>query len=160
SSSGVTYIMTRGFGTTNTKLWTLPPNLSGEPQPVPGFSTVKPTEGTQFFGASGEGRLTFGPQLAISPDASTLYSNHRVEFSNNFLEPSSYLVRAYSLADKLTSTVYGGGEEELECRIQSPQAAFVAAGPDLYVLDQGSESPELESWGNHVLRFGPGGSDC
>jgi hypothetical protein len=151
-------------GASSTRVFTLPADFSGSPTAVPGFAAAAEEEGwgqPMESSKPAEGFPLSGPQMAISPDGSTLYWKEQFGGAvSGATTPGSYLVRGYSLADKHTGVLYGGNEEELECTIQTKTAALAASGEDLYVFDQGPQTLEEAPYGVHVFKFGPGGEKC
>jgi plastocyanin len=139
SLSSVTAVQEPATGLANTERW----HLAGGLFPVYGAAT-----------AAG-----LGPQLAISPDGSTLYWSEIVAAESSF-HPGSYLVRGYSLAGDDTSVLYGGGTSGT-CEITAT-AASIAPGSDgdVYVLDHGDYYDDPAGYGSRVVEFGPGGSGC
>jgi hypothetical protein len=166
---GTTYILTgRGGGAAdeeNVQAWTLPPGdfSSSTPTAVPGFAAAANEEEREPLVAGNQisGLFAFGPQVAISEDGGTLYWKEKLSSNESgATEPGNYLVRGYSLPDAHTAVLFGGTGVELECTVQSKTAALAAAGDELFILDQGTIEAAESPYGVHVLRFGPGGSEC
>jgi hypothetical protein len=132
----------------------LPRSLAGAPAPIPGFDTGGPGEVEVDNGL--EGFNGFGPQIAVSPDGRTLF----VKLRSDSRDPANIVVLGFSLVDGGTESMYGGKGVELECTIQTLWASLAAVGNELFVLDQGSQELGAPTFGDRVLRFGPGGSGC
>jgi hypothetical protein len=149
-------------GAKSTRAWQLPREFSAsQPAQVPGFAAAAEAEGwTKPLNVQNSaGRLLNSPEIAISPDGSTLY--WKEEFK---LEESSHdetLIRAYSLAEGKTRTVYGGGTSR--CRVQTSSAGIGVAGEgaseELLAFDYGPEQAS-PPYGAKVVRFGQGGTGC
>ena len=161
--TGVTYTLTGAPGSQGakfTRAWELPSNLSGA-QEVPGFASSAEAE-EWFFGLESKKSPTLigGPQVAISPDGSTLYWKESQTASSES-EPGSVLVRGYSLGGKNTSVVYGGSQGS-SCKITTSSAGIATTGSNLVVFDYGwsVEGEKTPTYGDDVLTFGPGGSGC
>jgi hypothetical protein len=149
-------------GAKSTRAWRLPPEFSAsQPTQVPGFAAAAEAEDwTKTLNAQDSaGRLLNSPEIAISPDGSTLY--WKEEFK---LEESSHdetLIRGYSLTEGKTRMVYGGGESR--CRVQTSAAGIGVAGEgaseELLAFDYGPEQAS-PPYGAKVVRFGQGGTGC
>jgi PKD domain len=103
--------------------------------------------------------VSYGPQLAVSPDGKTLYYTEARQFETGGM-PGNYLIHGISVPDGKSQFLYGGGEGAT-CKIQSAGPAIAAADDDgrILVLDHGrTEDPQ--TYGAKVLEFGPGGSGC
>ena len=110
--SGTIYTITGGpsaQGAQFTRAWELPSDLSSV-QEVPGFAMDADEEDwyTGLLSPSIGTALLGGPQLAVSPDGSTLYWKESVE-SSTPTEAGDVLVRGYSLTNNKTQVLYGGG---------------------------------------------------
>ena len=159
---GTVYIAVANTGTVvgaPNRLWTLPPSLVGPPTESPA-SPLPPSGGPAFVHQPNPGATVFGSQIAISADGDTLYlKEERLRDNQEPAEAGAYRVRGYSLHDESTTALYGDGAAE-QCAIETRTAALAPAGDDLIVLDQGPLVLEEPAYGAHVLRFGPGGSNC
>ena len=160
--SGVTYAVTGGpsaEGARYTRAWELPAGLTGV-QEVPDFAEV--AEGEAWYAGllspSTGTALLGGPQLAVSPDGSTLYWKESIEPSTS-TEAGEVLVRGYSLTEGRSRVIYGGGVGR--CAITTSSAGIATSGEDLVVFDYGpAEGGTEAAYGDKVLTFGPGGSGC
>jgi hypothetical protein len=149
-------------GAKSTRAWQLPREFSAsQPTQVTGFAAAAEAEDwlMRLNVQDSAGRLLNSPEIAISPDGSTLY--WKEEFK---LEESSHdetLIRGYSLAEGKTRMVYGGGESR--CRVQTPSAGIGVTGEgaseELLAFDYGPEQVS-PPYGAKVLRFGRGGTGC
>ncbi len=149
-------------GAKSTRAWQLPRKFSAsQPTQVPGFAAAAEAEDwTKPLNAQDSaGRLLNSPEIAISPDGSTLYWKEEFE-----LEESSHdetLIRGYSLAEGKTRMVYGGGESR--CRVQTSAAGIGVAGEgaseELLAFDYGPEQAS-PPYGAKVVRFGQDGTGC
>jgi hypothetical protein len=149
-------------GAKSTRAWQLPREFSAsQPTQVPGFAAAAEAEDwmMRLNVQDSAGRLLNSPEIAISPDGSTLY--WKEEFK---LEESSHdetLIRGYSLVEGKTRMVYGGGESR--CRVQTPSAGIGVTGEgaseELLAFDYGPEQAS-PPYGAKVLRFGQGGTGC
>ena len=161
---GTAYTLTGGPnlpGAPNTRAWQLPASLS-QVEPVPGFAEAAESEGwTTGLLAPKNSAFVGGPQLAVSPDGGTLYWKEVIELGDDpETDPSNVLVRGYSLAEDKTSVLYGNGSNaKKRCLIQTPAAGIATTGEKLVVFDYGP-GEESTAFGNRVMTFGPGGSDC
>ncbi len=157
--TGTIYTLTGGPnapGAEHTRAWELSSDLSTLTK-VPGFAEAAEDEGWATGLLSPKSSpLLGGPQIAISPDGSTLYWKESLRQSTP-TEAGEVLARGYSLTESATKALYGGGRER--CAITTSSAGLGATGEDLVVFDYG---PEVEnpSFGDKVLTFGPGGNGC
>ncbi len=144
---GTAYTLTGKEATPqSTRAWEFPPDLS-EVREVPGFAGAVESEAwSTGLTGDGAGLTTGGPQIALSPDGSTLYWKEHDDIGGGSL------VRGYLLAGAATKVLYGGGETR--CAIRSRSAGLATVGERVIVFDYGSGAP------NKVLTFGPGGSGC
>jgi hypothetical protein len=161
--TGTTYTMTGGpsrAGAQNTRAWQLPPNLATV-EPVPGFAEAAKSEGwTTGLLTPKTSTFVGGPQLAVSPDGSTLYWKESIEQPDEPNDPGNVQVRGYSLTENATKVLYGNGSNaKKRCLIQTPDAGIATAGEDLVVFDYGP-GEESTAFGNRVMTFGPGGTEC
>lgn len=160
---GTTYTLTGSFnnaGSKFTRAWQLPKDLS-HAEKVPGFAEAAEGEGwATGLLAQKPSPLSGGPQLAVSPDGSTLYWKESLGQAEEEDEPDNVLIRGYSLEKRATRMLYGNGEAS--CRIETSEAGIGAVGENLVVFDYGPEFEEgkLPAYGDRVLTFGPGGSGC
>jgi hypothetical protein len=171
AGDGVIYFVTTGEGQgsqSEIRAYTLPADFgSGStPTPVPGFEAATGTEkwpvGSRLIleGNEGNGPIGHGPQVAVAsaPDGSaeTLYFKTE-DFFIQPSQPGNFIVHGFSLPEEATSALYGGGEVEGQCAIQTISAALgVGSDGSLLVLDQGEfVEGRLPSFGPSVLRFGP-----
>lgn len=160
---GTAYTLTGGPslpGAPNTRAWQLPPSLS-QVEPVSGFAEAAESEGwTTGLLAPRSTGFVGGPQLAVSDDE-TLYWKEAIELGDEpETDPSNVLVRGYSLTESKTSVLYGNGSNaKKRCLIQTPSAGIATTGEKLVVFDYGP-GEESTAFGNRVMTFGPGGSDC
>jgi hypothetical protein len=159
---GTVYTLTGGKepGSQFTQAWELSEG-SAEFSKVPGFAAAAQREewvtGLQSAESS---QLLGGPQLAVSPQGSTLYWKENLRTSSP-REPGAVLVRTYSLTAEKTTALYGGGEER--CSIATSGAGIAASGEDIVAFDYGpgtEKADEVPPYGARVLTFGPGGSGC
>ena len=163
SSSGVAYTMTgqKTPGTNFTRAWQLPTSLASL-EAVPGFASAAEKEGWPLGHESKVEAAFGGPQLAISPDGSTLYWKEYQVNSGTPAEPGELLVRGYSLSKGETTAVWGGGTTK--CKITTSNAALAASsGGNLAVLDTGAETAkpgDKPAYGLKVLTLGAGGTGC
>lgn len=149
-------------GAKSTRAWKLPREFSAsQPTQVPGFAAAAEAEDwmMRLNVQDSAGRLLNSPEIAISPDGSTLYWKEEFE-----LEESSHdetLIRGYSLSEGKTRMVYGGGTSR--CRVQTPSAGIGVTGEgaseELLAFDYGPEQAS-PPYGAKVLRFGQGGTGC
>jgi hypothetical protein len=156
--TGTSYVAwkTGGLGEELNRAVSLAENLQGNPAALPNFPESS-VESIQISRVANAGRDGTGPQIAVSPDGSTLY--FKIANSINQATGGNILVFAYGLADGHLNAVYGGKKVEGSCTIQSLQAGLAPVGETLFVLDQGSE--EVPSpYGSKVIRFGSGGTEC
>jgi PKD repeat protein len=161
---GKTYTVTGGSpagvkfpGKEFTRAWRLPTNLASL-EAVPGFAeAAMDEEWENGLLKESSAPYTGGPQIAISPDGSTLYWKENVSLSRDDT-PGEVLIRAYSLTGSgETEVVYGGGK--VSCAIKTSSAGIATTGDELVVFDYGPEV-EAPSYGTQVLTFGPGGGGC
>jgi PKD repeat protein len=160
---GTTYTITGGTapGSKNTRAWQLPPALTSL-EAVSGFAAAAEAEGWgRALQAGKSNQLVGGPQLAISPDGSTLYWKEKV-IASLTSEPGMILVRGYSLKDKASTALFGGGTKGASCEITTSPAGLATTGERAVVFDFGPEVEEGKkpAYGVKVLTFGPGGSAC
>jgi ABC-type phosphate transport system substrate-binding protein len=161
--TGITYTLTGAPGSAGakfTRAWELPANLSSAKE-VSGFAASAEAEGWLTGLQSQKSPALFGgPQVAISPDGSTLYWKENLTSSSES-EAGSVLVRGYSLKAGGSSVLYGGGSKGT-CQITTSGAAIGTAGNQVVVFDFGpaAEKGKEPAYGDHVLTFGPGGSGC
>ena len=175
-SDGTTYLVANtGAGTSGDaaiEAFTLPPGFDSAPSaptPLAGFTEVAGAEGWETDPAAllltptSPGGDGFGPQLALAtaPDGEvTLFWKTGTGQS----EPEVVQVHGYSLQQRATDAVYGGGAAPRECSIETPTAALAAtSGGALVVVDHGQSVAEPSTppaWGPNVLRFGPSGGGC
>jgi len=135
------------------RTYELPAAFEGAtPEPLSAIKSKKFPAANTEPSARGRG----GPNLAISPDGSTLYFGE--EILDGESSPGQYLIRGISIADGSTKVLYGGGETS--CRITRN---FPGIGVDqegnLFVLDRG-DPQAAPPYGSKVLEFGAGGSGC
>lgn len=160
---GTTYTMTGGpsrAGAQNTRAWELPPDLSSV-EPVPGFAEAAKSEGwTTGLLTPKTSTFVGGPQLAVSTDGSTLYWKESIEQPDEPNDPGNVQVRGYSLTENATKVLYGNGSNaKKRCLIQTPDAGIAATDENLVVFDYGP-GEESTAFGNRVMTFGPGGTEC
>jgi hypothetical protein len=160
---GTTYTMTGGpsrAGAQNTRAWQLPPSLASV-EPVPGFAEAAKSEGwTTGLLTPKTSTFVGGPQLAVSPDGSTLYWKESIEQPEEPNDPGNVQVRGYSLTQNATKVLYGNGSNaKKRCLIQTPDAGIATTGENLVVFDYGP-GEESTAFGNRVMTFGPGGTEC
>ncbi len=160
---GTTYLLTGGpglSGAQNTRAWQLPLSLAG-PEPVPGFAEAAESEAwaTGLLAPKSSTEIG-GPQLAISPDGSTLYWKEAITVPENQGEAGNVLVRGFSLAKHETTALYGNGSNaKKRCLIQTPEAGIAAVGENLVVFDYGP-GEESTAFGSRVMTFGAAGTEC
>jgi hypothetical protein len=134
-------------------------------QAVPGFAEAIDGEEPGFgFEENTPTQLGGGPQMAISSDGDTLYWKERAgAAASDLTTPTNILVRGFSLSEKATTVVYGGGEAT-KCRIETSGAGLaVSSGGKLVVFDYGPIEEEKDvaaAYADKVYTFGPGGSNC
>jgi hypothetical protein len=148
-------------GSKNTRAWQLPQSLASL-EAVPGFAAAAEAEGwARGLQAAKSNQLIGGPQLAISPDGSTLYWKEKV-IPSLTSEAGVILVRGYSLKDKASTALFGGGTKGASCEITTSSAGLATTGEQAVVFDFGPEVEEGKkpAYGVKVLTFGPGGSAC
>jgi hypothetical protein len=161
---GTIYTLTGGKspgvpGAKSTRAWELSPGLT-ELRAVPGFAESAEAEEWTLPEENGNGTGFYaGPGIAISPDGSTLYWKEK--FGGTETVPEGALVRAYSLTEAKTKSLYGGGATR--CSIRTFGAGIGAtgtgAGEELLVFDYGPEQAS-PPYGAKVMRFGQGGTGC
>ena len=161
---GTTYTLTGGkaFGATgasSTRAWEVPSGMT-EARPVPGFAEAAEGEEWPLPLESVNGTSIYaGPGTAISTDGSTLY--WKETFGGTETLPAGALVRAYSLAQRRTRALFGGGATA--CSIRTAWAGIGATGEggseELLVMDYGPEQVS-PPYGAKVERFGQGGAGC
>jgi PKD repeat protein len=160
---GTTYMLTGAPGlpgAQSTRAWQMPPSLA-QVEPVPGFVEAAESEDWSTGLLSPiNSSFVGGPQLTVSPDGGTLYWKESVEQPNLENAPGNVLVRGFSLAKDETTALYGNGSNaKKRCLIQTPEAGIAAVGENLVVFDYGP-GEELTTFGNRVMTFGPGGTEC
>jgi hypothetical protein len=161
--SGTTYTLTGSPsvpGAANTRAWQFPKDLSGVAM-VPGFAAAAESEGwtTGLLSPKTPSKIG-GPQLAISPDGSTLYWKESIEQAEEETEPGNVLVRGFSLTEDATKVLYGNGSNvKKRCKIETAEAGIGVTGEKLVVFDYGPKD-ESPPFGDRVMTFGAGGSDC
>jgi PKD repeat protein len=163
ANDGSVYTLTRGEENISsessseiralTQAWQLPANLS-KIEAVPGFAASVSAEDWETKAVGRPGDLTpVGPQLAISPDGTTLYWK---EVPSSESGGPQFVVRGYSLVNHATKVLYGEGKEG-RCVVFDESAALgTTAGDKLVVFDQTA----AESGKPRVVTFGPGGTGC
>jgi hypothetical protein len=136
---------------------------TGDPSEPGGPGSLAATEGWLFpaIASTTTAASGGGPQLAISPDGSTLYwSEFLVKQAAN--QQSNVIVRALDVAHPATSAVFGGTpyvDATTSCSITGYAPALAPGdGGVLYVLDHGGSG--TPTFGQKVIEFGPGGSGC
>jgi hypothetical protein len=177
-SDGTTYIVANTGSETSIggkiEAFTLAPEFQPSGSPVltaiPGFTAAATSEQWETIGfgavswaanATGD---SFGPQVALTtaPDGEETLLWKAADGQH---EPNEVVrIHGYSLQQKATTTVYGGGSSKKHCSIETRTAGIAATtGGDLLVLDQGpflEEPTNPPAFGPNVFRFGPGGSEC
>jgi hypothetical protein len=147
---GTTYLVTGGPGapgSESTRAWELPESLA-QVSEVPHFAEAAKAEGwTQGFLGREFSPNIGGPQIAVSPDGSTLYWK---EVGSG---AESEVIRGYSLTENATRVVYGGGVER--CRLKEEgnggQFGLSATGDRVVAINYEAAK---------VTTFGPGGTGC
>ena len=160
---GTSYMLTGAPGSPgagHTRALQLPKDLS-HAEKLPGFAEAAESEGwATGLQTPKNATVLGGPQVAISPDGGTLYWKESIEDPEEPGEAGNVLVRGYSLTEHATKVLYGNGSNvKKRCLIQTPQAGIAAIGENLVVFDYGPEG-ESPSFGDRVMTFGSGGSDC
>jgi len=148
-------------GAVETRLWQLPQSLASI-EAVPGVAAAQAKENwTNDFGGNVEPNFG-GPQMAISPDGSTLYFKELITASAE-KEPGEFVVRAYSLSKGETTGLWGGGTGG-KCNVQTTSAALAALpSGNLAVFDFGAptaKTTDAPAFGRKVATFGPSGTGC
>ncbi|HET6999114.1 MAG TPA: hypothetical protein VFI03_11045, partial [Solirubrobacterales bacterium] len=162
SPSGVAYTLTGEVvpGSTKTRAWQLPANLSSLEE-VPGFAAAAEKEAWPLGLQTRVEPSLGGPQLAISTDGSTLYWKEWRKFSEE-KAAGDLNIRGYSLSEGKTTSVWGGGTSR--CKITTSTAALATTtGGNLAVFDFGAPTAKVTdtpAYGLKVITFGPSGTGC
>ena len=170
--TGKTYVLTgksqnpNGTPASETDAWELPPSLT-EVKEVPGFAAAAAAEEWPY-GLKEEGisPITEGPEIAISPDGSTLYWKAQVtKAMPGEGTAGNFLIHGFDLTEGATAQIYGGAESGCRITTQNSQLGVSGEGASerVVVLDMGPGNEEIQTpppYGGNVLVFGRGGSGC
>jgi ABC-type phosphate transport system substrate-binding protein len=162
--TGITYAvvgLAGSAGKGHTRAYELNPAFTTI-QAVPGFAEAIDSEEPAFgFEEYAPTAFAEGPQMAI--DGDTLYWKERIAQGTTGATGGNILVHGFSLSEKATTVVYGGGEAA-KCRIESSGSGLaVSNAGKLVVFDYGPIEEEKDvtpGFGDKVLTFGPTGSNC